>query len=112
MNNNEELKKITVENNGETKTFTYSKELEETLMKHQRIVASYVLKDAVKWAMKMEEIDELKDKELLDAAERMRLCLVQEPNGGWTYRNPSITSYPTIRDAIRAAIAAARKEQS
>jgi len=53
MNNNEELNKITVENNGETGTFTYSKELEETLMKHHGIVASDVLKDAAKWAMDM-----------------------------------------------------------
>ena len=54
MNNNEDIKKITVENNDETRAFTYSKELEETLMNHHGIVAADVLKDAAKWVIEME----------------------------------------------------------
>lgn len=62
--------------------------------------ATYVLLDAL-----LKKIDELKkDKERLDAAEKMRLCLVSEPNGQWTYHNPSDNAHPTIRAAIDAAL--------
>lgn len=53
--------------------------------------------------LKAENDQLLADKERLDAAEKMRLCLVSEPNGQWTYQNPSDNTYPSIRAAIDAA---------
>lgn len=57
-NNNEELKKATVEHNGKTKTFTYSKEVEETLMKQHGFSPEFIMnemKNAGKMVMEMAE---------------------------------------------------------
>lgn len=62
MSNNEELKKVTVENNGETRTFTYSKEIEEALMKYHGLNAADELKNAALYELKREQAEREENK--------------------------------------------------